>query len=464
MKKHKNNVFFEEETEADALSEEELSMLKASVESAKIDRSKLPPHDRSEKAKFFRLIKGNILLTVCAIFVCVALLAGVVFGAVFGISRLIENNRKYTFIIGDLEEYEVAAKSAVIDDILYVDMRKIAAHTNMMISGTESRIQFTTKNGTYMIFEDNYGYATINGQRTEIRANTLDGRREISAVAYVSKDECLIPFSFLEMTADESTLRLEFDPEARTVGIYPKYIIYNHDMDTKTMRAVRFNVLKWSEPPVYTYEYEINVSEYLESIKSEYLLLVNKSNFLGEDYEPEDLTNVMGATDGESQRLRYDAERALYAMMLDMEQAGVEDVYVTSSYRSYAYQYRLYWEIYVDKYIGQGYSPEEAMAKASTYSARPGESEHQTGLCLDFTTDSLNGSLTEKFENTEAFKWLSENAYKYGFILRYPKEAEKEAITGYDYEPWHYRFVGRQAATEMYYSGECLEEYLTPDE
>ena len=100
----------------------------------------------------------------------------------------------------------------------------------------------------------------------------------------------------------------------------------------------------------------------------------------------------------------------------------------------------------------------DAHKVAQSYSAQPGQSEHQTGLCVDFITSEMNGNLTEAFENTEAFAWLAQNAYKFGFILRYPKD--KESITGYTYEPWHYRFVGREAATDIYVGNMTLEQYL----
>ena len=103
-------------------------------------------------------------------------------------------------------------------------------------------------------------------------------------------------------------------------------------------------------------------------------------------------------------------------------------------------------------------SLEDAHTVAQSYSALPGQSEHQTGLCIDFTTSSMGGTLTEAFEDTEAFEWLSKNAYKFGFILRYPKG--KENITGYTYEPWHYRFVGREAATDIYIGDMTMEQYL----
>ena len=92
-----------------------------------------------------------------------------------------------------------------------------------------------------------------------------------------------------------------------------------------------------------------------------------------------------------------------------------------------------------------------------TYSARPGTSEHQTGLCVDFMTNTMT-ELDNSFERSRAFEWLTENAYRFGFILRYPKD--KEDVTGYNYESWHYRFVGRSAATVIHEKNETLEEYL----
>ena len=112
---------------------------------------------------------------------------------------------------------------------------------------------------------------------------------------------------------------------------------------------------------------------------------------------------------------------------------------------------------YLDKKI-YSLNLADAHKVAQSYSALPGQSEHQTGLCIDFTTSSMDGELTVAFEDTEAFAWLSKNAYKFGFILRYPKG--KEDITGYTYEPWHYRFVGREAATDIYIGKMTLEQYL----
>ena len=453
------------EEAADALSPEEIEMLKASMESAKVDRSKLPPHDTSDRAMLVRFIKKNLPISICALFVAVTLIIGAVSGCVILASKVISVNRPYTYEFADKKPEEYSAREVVIDGVLYVDMMRIAECTKMIISGTESRVQFTSVGNTSsLLFEDGKDYALINGGRTILYGENMITGKWVEVTAKVSADSCLVPFSFLAKAIDSDTLRLEFKKDTNTVLIKPKYISYTSDPDTLYMKNVlfitdNFDVTMPEKPrPSYEYFYSIDVSQYIGSITAEHLLLANKTSSLGAGYEPPALTKLTCATaPGRTFELQYDAAEALYAMMLDMEQAGVADVYVTSAYRSYAYQENLY-RGYVEKHMAEGMTREEAEREASSYSARPGESEHQTGLCLDFTTSKMGGQLNESFEKTDAFKWLSQNAYKYGFILRYPKD--KVALTGYDYEPWHYRFVGRQAASEMREYGQCLEEYL----
>ena len=96
---------------------------------------------------------------------------------------------------------------------------------------------------------------------------------------------------------------------------------------------------------------------------------------------------------------------------------------------------------------------------ARRVSATPGQSEHQTGLAMDVTSPEIDFKLTTEFEKTREGKWVLENAHKYGFIIRYPKG--KEAITGYDYEPWHLRYVGKEHAAYMKEHNLTLEEYLS---
>ncbi|MCJ7690285.1 MAG: M15 family metallopeptidase, partial [Clostridiaceae bacterium] len=118
-----------------------------------------------------------------------------------------------------------------------------------------------------------------------------------------------------------------------------------------------------------------------------------------------------------------------------------------SGYRDYSYQEKLY----NDKVNRSG------KEEADKYVAQAGESEHQTGLAMDVLAEEYT-TLDEGFKNTKAYKWIIENCYKYGFILRYPEG--KEQITGYAYEPWHIRYVGDKVAMEIARKGITLEEYL----
>ncbi|MEI4770733.1 M15 family metallopeptidase [Psychrobacillus sp. FJAT-51614] len=120
-----------------------------------------------------------------------------------------------------------------------------------------------------------------------------------------------------------------------------------------------------------------------------------------------------------------------------------------STYRSFEYQTTLY----------QRYVSNDGQEAADRYSARPGYSEHQTGLAFDIGEQHFEQHFArESFGETEAGKWVAANAHNYGFIMRYPKEKEK--ITGYMYEPWHFRYVGEQLASQVYEAGTTLEEYL----
>ena len=114
--------------------------------------------------------------------------------------------------------------------------------------------------------------------------------------------------------------------------------------------------------------------------------------------------------------------------------------------------------MYVEDEMESGLSYDAAVQKVMTYSSEPGKSEHQTGLCVDFTTKSIGGVVDDNFETTAVFSWLKNNAWKYGFILRYAED--KEEITGYTYESWHYRFVGVEKASIIHQTGICYEEYL----
>ena len=177
-------------------------------------------------------------------------------------------------------------------------------------------------------------------------------------------------------------------------------------------------------------------------------ILINPTHLLPDDYDIE-------LEDFEGGQINARIFEIATAMFEDAAEDGVEFKLV-DSYRSYDTQAG-YYEKKVQQYIDQGYSREDAEVKAATITARPNTSEHQAGLALDIVTPSWPRR-NSGFADTLAFKWLDANAYKYGFIHRYPKG--KEDITKVIFEPWHWRFVGTEIASAIEESGQCLEEYL----
>ncbi len=226
------------------------------------------------------------------------------------------------------------------------------------------------------------------------------------------------------------------------------------------------------------YEYRIDISEYLDYITlkntdaRKYLKLINKTHTVGEDYAPEkgEKTDSSITLYGKEVYLEEYTAKAAYAMIAEMRAYGFDDVYITSGFRSYRNQSSLYYTYFnSEKSKHPTWTDEQVKAKVLTYSAYPGTSEHQSGLCLDLfispgMTELVNyGSETDNqndigFAESDEYKWLCENAHKFGFILRFGED--KVNLTGYSYESWHFRFVGREAATKIYASGQCLEEYL----
>lgn len=179
-----------------------------------------------------------------------------------------------------------------------------------------------------------------------------------------------------------------------------------------------------------------------------YLILVNADNPLEEDMVPS-LKTIQGDF-----KLEEQAADAYLEMKAAAKADGIS-LLVASAHRPVATQERLY-NNKVKHYLNQGYSEADAAIEAATVVARPGTSEHNTGLAVDIVTPSFQ-RLIEAFANTDAAKWLAANAHEHGFVLRYAKD--KQEITNIIYEPWHFRYVGLEHAKYMYENDLCLEEY-----
>ncbi len=247
--------------------------------------------------------------------------------------------------------------------------------------------------------------------------------------------------SFVNQDIDTVTMKYDESIEEFFASKYfikenlSRYMKYQEEHNTKvntTISYVNSNL---------DYDYYTNTKN--ADLKKNTLILVNKYYALDKDYEPDNMVKIE-AKYGVQQYLQKEAYDAFKKMADDAKKEGLT-LYITSPYRSYQTQNKLY----------NNYSAKDGKELADTYSARPGYSEHQTGLAADIVSGP--GKSLASFENTKEFKWIKSHAHLYGFILRYPKGKEK--LTGYQYEPWHYRYLGVDTASKIYSSGLTYEEY-----
>ena len=200
---------------------------------------------------------------------------------------------------------------------------------------------------------------------------------------------------------------------------------------------------------------ETSSSETEEPSSKDYgtLILVNPWNYIPEDYTLE-LETVQG-----KYKMDIKAAESARNLVAAAKEAGF-NMQLCSAYRTVEKSAELY-QRKVNQYIGYGYSEADAKVEAAKWVAPPGTSEHHTGLAMDLvSSDYWNyySDLEHDYEKFDSFKWMYEHCAEFGFILRYPKD--KQDITGITYEPWHYRYVGIEAAKYIMENGLCLEEYI----
>ncbi|MDD4187333.1 MAG: M15 family metallopeptidase [Bacilli bacterium] len=179
------------------------------------------------------------------------------------------------------------------------------------------------------------------------------------------------------------------------------------------------------------------------SLEDYELMLVNKYNYLEEDYEPKAITTIPSTYAYEGNKINEEVLVAFRNLAEEAKIAG-HTILINSSYRDYNSQKEV-WESRKSLY---------GTRQADAYAARAGYSEHQTGYAID-VADFYD--INDKFGETESFLWMKENCYSFGFILRYPEDKEK--ITGYSYEPWHYRYVGKEVAEKIKNLEITFDEY-----
>jgi len=175
----------------------------------------------------------------------------------------------------------------------------------------------------------------------------------------------------------------------------------------------------------------------------DYLMLINKYHYVEEDFVPEDIVRASASYAYENRRLKRRAYEAFKTLADDAKRDG-HTMVISSGYRTFAQQEEVWRSIY----------SLQGTRRADQFAARPGHSEHHTGYAIDIA-DFFD--LEDNFGATESYQWMIINAYRFGFILRYPKD--KENITGYSYEPWHFRYVGLEVAKYIQNNNITFDEY-----
>ena len=452
------------------LTREERKMIRATKRKG-IDRSKLDPYDQSDMAEAKRYAKKNkfkVIFVSLIILLLLAIIATIVTVLVLKLQSG-PSTANYQVCVGDDDPYELKYKEANSYGQFYFDLCSIADYSELTVSGSEKALKFICSDGkSYVRFSSDSATAVVNGDAVKV-----GGKVKIIPPSDKSAMKCLVPFKFIEKL-------FSYKADGNSVGMVVKV----NDKNKVTIHRIAYS--NGTNPPIafssdcFDYASDMQLSSYpnpdidaktAAALCVTELTLVNKSHPLSkENITTEGLISlsslelpIFESLDDYDNKDFFDpiAALALIAMINEANKTleGDDKILVSSAYRSFAYQEGLH-EAYINDYMDKhDVSEEEAREQTLLTSAPAGSSEHHTGLCVDLVEKrGVNRELDESFEDTEAFKWLSENAHKYGFILRYPKD--KTDITKYSYEPWHYRFVGVFAASIIYEDNITLEEYL----
>ena len=451
-------------------------------------REKAEKAKKKEEKKKTVLAIRHAVMGYFGVFICILLIicgiAASVF--VFGLTSHDEAEPlpdKLTYYAGK-DKTTLPYSSVYINGKYFVNMSDIAARAGLTASGDSESMIFSAPPDEKAIFTVGASHALVNGTSVNMGAPCFlrDGSLWVSA-------------DFANRYVGGVSVTLSDDKKTLTVEVSEggSFLLKSEaPLDTPVVDKLPPSVVILpSDTP--RYEFTKDLSSYYKYMdpadRDAFLLLINPSHPFDATYEPPDLTSVLNVKKGKNYTMSLYAEKALEALFVEMYAAGYTDVVVTMAYRSYeaqekqfniyVYNERYYYrtnfettgkwfsdaayaalgESYInEKYISKGktvLTKDDAERVVRSYSAAPGTGDHQTGFSCDMHNLS---STSVKFAEEEAYAWLLENAHKFGFIQRYPKDKEK--ITGMSFEPYHWRFVGQYHAAVMHENGLCLEEYV----
>ncbi len=352
------------------------------------------------------------------------------------------------------ESPEVSLKTEIIirDTVPYIPYSLVKNYFDFSIAGnSESR--------TISVGRSDSDYNEINTANFKFNSNEIEingVNQVLSGTAFMKNNEFYFPYEFIEYYIRGIKIDKTTDDRHTSLSITKTMPdIYFGGSSNESLRTPKYSDILHDSSAIH--EYMVDISAYEKYINpkdnDKYLILVNRNNILSPEYVPQELYDVETIESRPVQQICFDAAMSLTAMLLAADAAGFDDLAVTTGYRSYSYQSSLFNQKL--KVNLQKFDETEAEKITTESVIYPGASEHQTGLAVDVHNLS---SPMQTFANSDEYKWLIEHCADFGFILRYPQT--KEGITGVKYEPWHFRFVGREHAQKIMSEGITLEEYL----
>ncbi len=339
------------------------------------------------------------------------------------------------FTYKDKITIEVGEDIPTIKDYLYKNNDKIKEITWKDIDNSDSKIY---KVGTYI------GTFTYKGEEKEVKlivkdtkSPEINGVKDIEVLAFTTKPDLLSEITADDNSKEEIKVELKGEYNIEIPGEYNLSYVAKDSSGNEIIKEFKVIVKENENVKISKTSKGNTIKNYYGITYIDDVIVVNKTYSLPSNFAPNNLVTINGYI-----KVVDYVKNSFNELKSDASSIGL-NIYASSGYRSYSDQ----------KYIYNNYVKMDGQEKADTYSARAGYSEHQTGLAIDVNTIDMT------FDNTEESIWLKENCYRYGFIIRYPKN--KDSITGYMYEPWHIRYVGKELAKKLYNDGQwiTLEEY-----
>ena len=330
---------------------------------------------------------------------------------------------------------EVGEKVPSIKDYLYKDSDKVKEIVWNDIEEVDNKIYKTgTYTGVFKYKEEDKEVTLIVKDTTP---PSIEGVKDIEVLAFSDKPNLLDGVVVGDNSKEEITATIKGEYNIEEEGEYLLSYTAKDSSGNETEKEFKITVKNNPNVKISKSTKGYTIKNYYGVTYVDGVVIANKTYSLPSNFAPNNLVTINGYI-----KVVDYVKDAFLSLSSDAKAIGL-NIYASSGYRSYSNQ----------KYIYENYVSMDGKENADRYSARAGYSEHQTGLAIDVNTIDMS------FDNTSESVWLRENAYKYGFIIRYPKG--KEEITGYMYEPWHIRYVGKELSNKLYKDGSyiTLEEY-----